>query len=104
MTNYVGEVSVQYALRRGLPDLSGSREAYIDFATRHAMKENNELIPIAERVLTYEDWAAVDAAFETNDDPAFGAAPQARFANLLRELERQALAPPVPRDDRPSPG
>ena len=68
-------------------------EAYIDFATRHAMKENDELIPIAERVLTYEDWAAVDAAFENNDDPAFGAVPQARFANLLRELERQALAP-----------
>lgn len=66
---------------------------YIDFEAQHAMKENNELIPIAERVLTYEDWAAVDAAFENNDDPAFGAAPQARFANLLRELEHQASAP-----------
>ena len=66
---------------------------YIDFEGRHAMKENDELIPIAEKALTYEDWATIDAAFENNDDPAFGAAPQAKFRDMLAEIARRAPAP-----------
>ena len=45
---------------------------YIDFETRHAMKENDHLIPIAEKALTYEDWETIEAAFENNQDPACG--------------------------------
>ena len=67
-------------------------EAYIDFATRHAMKENDELIPIAEHVLTYDDWSAIDAAFEDNEDPAFGAAPHTKFRELLAEIARHSAS------------
>ena len=67
--------------------------AYIDFETRHAMKENDELIPIAEEALTNDDWAAIDAAFENNEDPAFGARPQAKFRDMLAEIARRAPAP-----------
>ena len=31
--------------------------------------EEHEILPRAEQVLTNEDWAEVDAAFERNQDP-----------------------------------
>lgn len=44
-------------------------EAYSEFHWRHMRKEERELLPLAERALTAEDWSEIDAAFAGNRDP-----------------------------------
>lgn len=39
----------------------------------HMQRENEELLPIARRVLKLVDWPAIAAAFEANRDPLFSA-------------------------------
>jgi len=50
-------------------------------------------MPLAERVLAPEDWQVIDAAFDDNDDPVFGAAPQQKYAALLKFILSQSPAP-----------
>jgi len=44
-------------------------DAFADFHWQHMRKEELELLPIAERVLTAPDWRAIERAFATNLDP-----------------------------------
>jgi hemerythrin-like domain-containing protein len=44
-------------------------DAFADFHWRHMRKEELELLPIAERVLSAGDWRAIERAFATNVDP-----------------------------------
>ena len=63
-------------LEEGWP--AGAREfqqavdAYAEFHWRHMRKEEQELLPLAERHLAPEDWTAIDAAFAANRDPIAG--------------------------------
>lgn len=43
-------------------------EAYADFQWDHMRKEEDIVIPLAERHLTDEDWSAIDTAFAANRD------------------------------------
>ena len=42
--------------------------AYAEFHWQHMRREEQELLPLAERILGPEDWRAVDASFEQNPD------------------------------------
>jgi hemerythrin-like domain-containing protein len=42
--------------------------AYAEFHWQHMRKEEQELLPLAERILGPTDWLALDAAFEANPD------------------------------------
>jgi hemerythrin-like domain-containing protein len=42
--------------------------AYAEFHWQHMRKEEQELLPLAERVLGPTDWLALDDAFEANPD------------------------------------
>ena len=44
-------------------------DAFADFHWRHMRKEELELLPIAERMLSAADWRAIERAFATNLDP-----------------------------------
>jgi hemerythrin-like domain-containing protein len=44
-------------------------DAYADFHWKHMRKEENELLPLAEKHLTDDDWRAIDRAFSANEDP-----------------------------------
>lgn len=54
---------------------------YADFHWKHMRKEENELLPLAQKHLTAQDWEAIDRAFAANSDPAAG----------VRERDFQAL-------------
>lgn len=45
---------------------------YVDFYFSHMGLEEREILPLAERVLTREDWIELDGAFEANRDPLTG--------------------------------
>lgn len=44
-------------------------DAFAEFHWQHMRKEELELLPIAERVLSAADWRAIERAFATNLDP-----------------------------------
>jgi hemerythrin-like domain-containing protein len=44
-------------------------DQYAEFHWKHMRKEEQKLLPLAERHLTPEDWKAADAAFAANTDP-----------------------------------
>ena len=45
---------------------------YADFHWHHMRQEEQVVLPLAERVLTEEDWREIDAAFAGNADPLIG--------------------------------
>lgn len=44
-------------------------EEYAEFHRRHMRREELEVLPAAERVLTDDDWHAIEEAFAGNEDP-----------------------------------
>lgn len=89
------------ALRRLQDGQAGAAEAlgriaaaYAAFLNHHIDLENGEAFPLAEKVLTEEDWEAIDAAFAANDDPLAGGAANARFDVLHRRILALAAPPP----------
>lgn len=66
---------------------------YHDFEWQHMGTEEREVLPLAERTLTPEDWAALDATFTSHDDPVFGDEPRAAFGRLLSSIVAHAPSP-----------
>jgi hemerythrin-like domain-containing protein len=67
-------------------------ERYAHFHWKHMRREEDEVLPLAARALTAEDWAAIDAAFASNDDPIVGVPASQAFRELFRKIV--AIAPP----------
>ena len=51
---------------------------YVDFQWQHMAKEEKHVLPAAREMLTVEDWAGIDAAFASNQNPWEGAAGEYR--------------------------
>jgi branched-chain amino acid transport system ATP-binding protein len=64
---------------------------YLDFNWRHLNCEEDELLPLARRDLTPEDWAAIDVAFAANFDPWSG--PNREYTALFDRIVDMAPAP-----------
>jgi hemerythrin-like domain-containing protein len=67
-------------------------ERYAHFHWKHMRKEEDEVLPLAAKALTPEDWTAIDAAFASNDDPIVGVPASQAFRELFRKIV--AIAPP----------
>jgi hemerythrin-like domain-containing protein len=68
-------------------------EEYVDIQWRHLRLEEDVVIPLAENRLTQADWGPIDAAFQANDDPLFGARPREEFQRLFQLIVNMAPAP-----------
>jgi len=53
----------------GAQKFAAAVENYSQFHWMHMGKEENELLPLAQKSLTAEDWGAIEAAFAGNQDP-----------------------------------
>ena len=65
---------------------------FIALQTRHLNKEEKEFFPVAQAVLTPEDWAQLEAKMTDEDDPLFGSNVGERYQALHRDIlewERQ---------------
>ena len=90
---------LRYALTRYRLDGHDGRAAfaaavheYAEFHWRHMRKEEEVLLPLAERVLTQGDWRAIDAAFSDTSDPLLGLEARAALRGLFQTILQ--LAPP----------
>jgi hemerythrin-like domain-containing protein len=67
-------------------------ERYADFHWRHMRQEEEVVLPLAERVLTEEDWREIDAAFAGNADPLIAKDVEKDFERLFKRIVN--IAPP----------
>jgi hemerythrin-like domain-containing protein len=74
------------------PGFLAAVEAYAEFHWRHMQAEENEVMPLARKYLTKDDWDAVDAAFLGHTDPMLGIDVGADFTALFSRIV--LLAPP----------
>jgi hemerythrin-like domain-containing protein len=66
---------------------------YSDFHWHHMRQEEQVVLPLAERVLTEEDWREIDAAFAGNSDPLIGKEVGRDFQHLFKRIVNIAPAP-----------
>ena len=62
------------------------------FYWAHMEKEETDVLPVAERSLSNEDWHDIHALFESHEDPMFGDDTANEFRNLFSRII--LLAPP----------
>jgi len=69
-----------------------SARRYVDFYLRHMAVEEQQVLPLAERVLTEADWAELDEAFTGNRD-LLGATPDPEYRELYTRIVNLVPAP-----------
>jgi hemerythrin-like domain-containing protein len=68
-------------------------ERYVQFYLAHMAMEEQQILPLAEKMLTPDDWAELDAAFLANRDPLTGSAPEDDYRALFRRIVNVVPAP-----------
>ena len=76
----------------GAREFQAAVDAYADFHWQHMRKEENEILPLAQRHLTAQDWKLIDAAFAANADPIAGMQ-ERDFEKLFTRIANIAPAP-----------
>lgn len=66
---------------------------YVDFYLGHMALEEREILPLAERVLTENDWRDLDEAFAQNRDPLTGHVADLEYAALFTRIVNIVPAP-----------
>jgi hemerythrin-like domain-containing protein len=59
---------------------------YLTYYRHHLATEEADMLPLAAKLLTPEDWAAVAAAVPTGPDPLFGDDINARYRDLYAQI------------------
>jgi hemerythrin-like domain-containing protein len=68
-------------------------QQYVDFYFAHMSLEEQQILPLAEKVLTDDDWAEIDAAFKANRDPLTGHEPDEPYRALFTRIVNSVPAP-----------
>lgn len=62
-------VGLEVGWSGGARAFNAAVDAYAEFHWNHMRKEEKQLLPLAERYLTEQDWREIDAGFCGNEDP-----------------------------------
>ena len=68
-------------------------DEYVEFYLGHMALEEREILPLAERVLTEDDWHDLDQAFAQNRDPLTGYAADVEYHALFARIVAAVPAP-----------
>ena len=74
-------------------DFEAAAQKYVDFYAQHMALEEGQILPLAEKVLTAQDWAELDAAFAANRDPLTGHEPEDDYRALFSRIVNSLPAP-----------
>ena len=66
---------------------------YVEFYLDHMSVEEREILPLAERVLTADDWRELDEAFQASRDPLAGGSREPSYDRLFTRIVMTAPAP-----------
>ncbi len=68
-------------------------ENYVNFYLAHMAMEEEQILPLAEQVLTSDDWAELDSAFTDNRYPLVGQEAEADYRALFTRIANMVPAP-----------
>ncbi len=68
-------------------------QQYADFYFQHMSLEEKQIMPLAEKLLTAQDWAELDEAFAANRDPLTGHEPEDDYRALFSRIVNALPAP-----------
>ena len=71
-------------------ELETAAATYLVYFGNHIAKEDEDILPQADAVLTSEDWEAVRTAVPQRRDPLFGETPEERYRELRRQIALEA--------------
>lgn len=71
-------------------DVEMAAATYLVYYDAHIAREEEDVMPLAARLLAPEDWAAVKNAVPAVKDPVFGDAPEERYRRLRRQIALEA--------------
>jgi hemerythrin-like domain-containing protein len=74
-------------------DFEQAAQRYVAFYLAHMALEEQQILPLAEEVLTSQDWADLDQAFAMNRDPLTGHEPEADYRALFTRIVNLVPAP-----------
>ena len=74
-------------------DIATSTRDYVAEFRRHMESEEQEVIPLAERSFSAEDWTAIRNAVERIDDTLFGKTQLRRYATIRQHIASLARQP-----------
>ena len=66
---------------------------YVEFYLAHMALEEHEILPLAQRCLTPQDWLDLDEAFAANRDPLTGHDPEPDYRALFTRIVTLVPAP-----------
>ena len=69
-----------------LAQFSDAVTGYLGLNWAHMRAEEEDLLPIAQRVLNEDDWASIKVAFLDNDDPIFGRSQDPRYSRVYSRI------------------
>ena len=76
------------------PAFEQAARQYVDFYFHHMRTEETELLPVAQKQLTEEDWAQLNAAFQSKGDPLVGGGDRdPLYDRLFTRIVMRAPAP-----------
>lgn len=75
------------------PAFEEAARQYADFYFHHMRMEENELLPVAQKSLTEQDWTQLDAAFQSHRDPLAGGERDPLYDRLFTRIVMRAPAP-----------
>lgn len=76
-----------------MDDFCATAEKYAELEWAHMRLEEDVLMPMAEKVLTTEDWDEINTTFRENDNPLFGIKPKDEAERLYQRILELAPAP-----------
>jgi hemerythrin-like domain-containing protein len=68
-------------------------DRYVTAYLEHMAVEESDILPVAKRLFTPEDWAELDVAFAANRDPLTGHEPADEYRELFHTIVNNAPAP-----------
>jgi hemerythrin-like domain-containing protein len=77
----------------GIDGFVDALKRFSEFYWRHMDKEENKVLPIAEKVLSEHDWSEIQKVFSAHADPLLGNKSADDFEALLSEIVRITPAP-----------
>ncbi len=73
-------------------EVESAAATYLAYYSKHIEDEDRNVLPLARKLLTQEDWQAVSAARPAGPDPLFGEGADPRFRELRRQISAEMQA------------
>ena len=77
----------------GIDSFVDALQRFSEFYWRHMEKEENEVLPLAEKILGEDDWSEIHQTFSAHADPLLGKGKSEDFDTLLSHIVRMTPAP-----------